>query len=615
MSLINLRIISLTVCTFLLSACNTANLNKSPSTLPQYIPPSSETATLPESIYHPYKAPQAFTDAYDDALQFYKNGQYEQANDALGQDILSTSSRIQFKAVLLASLISSKLDNPIRATELLEQANTLPSASEIENQVQLNETKAVVLEHSGSWSEAIQLRLSLGDKLTGDNKLYNQQKLWASIQNLTDTQVQELSQQTQPNLNGWLTISNILRNQTLSIEQQLVQFQQWQTQNPTHPASINPPLDFTVIAKLSEMAPKKIVLLLPISGKLERASQAIVNGFFSAYYHQEKNRAEIAIVDTNRYDDISEALSAANALNPDVIIGPLKKNSVARISQMDLAHPVIALNQLTNNTKTDNLFHFSLSSEDDIHEVISFAKQAGAKKTAILSTQDTWALRQSDEFLQAAQDENITIAANLSYKKTSRDRQNAVQKLLLVDESKQRIALIQRWTGEKVESIARSRKDLDYVYFVGKLSDAKQVRPLLDYYFAKNIPMLASSTLNDTPPERSINFNDIERILFTEIPAIAQKDNALQALSTDRDSNILHRLHALGADAYLLANRYPLFAQLKSTHLSANTGIITMDKEGIFHKRPQIMTYRKGYLVNAVSTQFFHKKETQNTQE
>jgi outer membrane PBP1 activator LpoA protein len=232
-----------------------------------------------------------------------------------------------------------------------------------------------------------------------------------------------------------------------------------------------------------------------------------------------------------------------------------------------------------------------------------------------LSTQSTWALRQADEFLQAAKKENISVAANLSYKNASRDRQNTVQKLLLVNESKRRIALIQRWTGEQVDSVTRPRQDLDYVYFVGKLSDAKQVRPLLDYYFAKSIPMLASSTLNDTPPERNINFSDIERILFTEIPAIAQKSSLLDEVSTDRDSNILRRLYALGADAYLLANRYPLFVQLKSTRLSANTGIITMDKNGIFHKRPEIMTYRKGNLVNAVSTQFFHKEETELPEE
>ncbi|MEL0635720.1 penicillin-binding protein activator [Marinomonas sp. TI.3.20] len=614
MSLINLRIISLTVCALLLSACSSTNLNRSQDNLPQYAPPGSQESGVPDSIYHPYKAPKELTDAYDNALQSYKDGDYLKARDALGDKILTTPSRIQFKALLLASLIAAKRDDPMSAMDLLAQAEALPSANETENQIQISETKATIFEHTGNWSEAIKLRLSLDDTLTGDNKKLNQAQLWTSIQNLTDTQVLELKQANLPNLNGWLTISNILRNQTLSIEQQLVQFQQWQGQHPEHPAAINPPLDFQVIAKLGETPPTKIVLMLPMSGKLERASQAIIKGFFSAYYHQTNKRADIAIVNTNDYKEISDAIAAANQLNPDVIIGPLKKNNVARISQMSLEHPVIALNQLESNAKVQNLFYFSLSSEDDIHELISFAKQAGAKKAAILSTQDTWALRQSDEFLQTAQKDNISVTANLSYKNTSSDRQRAVQKLLLINESKQRIAQIENWTGEKADSVVRPRQDLDYIYFVGKLSEAKQVRPLLDYYFAQSIPMLSSSTLNDTPPEQNINFSDIERIIFTEIPAIAQKNNTLNEVSTDRDSNILRRLHALGADAYLLANRFPLFVQLKSTRLSANTGIITMDKNGIFHKRPEIMTYQRGHLVNAISTQFFHKAETSDAQ-
>lgn len=616
MSLNNIRIISLTVCTFLLSACSSTNLNTQQGPITQYAPNSSQQQSVPDSIYHPYKTPQELTDAYNNALQNYQAGNYLQANNALGEKILNTPSRIQFKAYLLASLIAANLDDPIKAMDLLAQANTLDAATSEENQIQLIQTKASVLEHTGSWPEAIKLRLSLEDSLTGDDKLQNEAKLWTAVQNLTDTQIQILSQSDLPNLNGWLTISNILRNQTLSVEQQLAQFKQWQAQNPDHPAAINPPQDFQVIAKIGEMAPTKIVLMLPMNGGLERASQAIINGFFSAYYHQQTKRAEVIVVNTDSYKNIADALAAADALNPGVIIGPLKKNNVAQISQMNLPYPVISLNQLAGNSKVDNLFHFSLGTEDDIHELISFAKQAGATKAAILSTQDTWALRQSDEFLQAAKDENVTVTANLSYNKnSSRDRQNAAQKLLLIDESKRRIALIQSWTGEQVDTVVRPRKDLDYVYFVGKLSDAKQVRPLLDYYFANNVPMLASSTLNDTPPEKNINFNDIERILFTEIPAIAQKGSSLNEVAVDRDSNILRRLHALGADSYLLANRLPLFVHLRTARLSANTGIITMDKNGIFHKRPEIMTYRKGRLVNAVSDQFFHQKETDPTQE
>ncbi|WP_325101188.1 penicillin-binding protein activator [Marinomonas transparens] len=574
-----------------------------------------EEQEAPESIYHPFSPShrsQTLQDSLSSAQALYDQGEYQQAREVLGTSVLRISSNIQFDAYLLAALISSKLDDSFQTSRLLAQANLLPAALHPDNQNTLQETKAQTLEHYGNWLSVVNVRLALANTLPLGEESDNHAKLWQAVQNLTQNEIDALSEnQTQP-LMGWLTISNILRNQSLSIEQQLNAYRQWQVTNPRHTAALLPPQDFQIMASVKNMAPNNIVIMLPMKGNLERASQAIIDGFLSAYYNQQHARPQISVINTDDYASIEEALNAANLKEPDVIIGPLQKSNVARLSRLELPYPVIALNQLDINQQANNLYHFSLSAEDDIHELISFAKQEGATKAAILTTKDTWALKQSDEFRAAAEQENITITSNQTYSNTPKSRQNAIQKLLLVDESHNRKRLIENWTGSKVESIARSRKDLDYVYYVGKLNDAKQIRPLLDFYFADKIPMLASSTLNDTSPDKSIKSEDIERILFTEMPALTQRSNVLTSLNTS--SNILKRLQALGADSYLLANRYQLFTLLPSTKISANTGIITIDNSGIFHKRPEIMTYRKGRLVNATSNQFFQQKETENSE-
>lgn len=572
----------------------------------------SQERTLPPSIYHPKKTTdvsKALADAYLSAKNLYEQGEFQQAIDILEDKLLTTPSSIQFEAYLLAALSASYLDDSIESKSYLEQANQLIAARHPDNQNKLKETRASILEHFGNWLEVVDLRMDLTYNLPLNEGEENQAKLWMAIQNLTQNEVDELFQQQKPLLNGWLTISSILRNQTLSIEQQLQMFKKWQAENPNHPAALSPPQDFEIMASVEQMAPKKIVLMLPMSGKLERASQAIVDGFFASFYKQNQARPEIHVVNVDDYATIQEALNAANEQQPDVIIGPLQKNNVAQVSRLELPYPVIALNQLDINQHPKNLYHFSLNAEDEIHELIAFAKQEGATKAAILSTQDTWALKQSDEFRAEAAKENVTITSNQSYANTPRGRQDAVQKLLLVTESYARKRSIEKWIGTNVDSIARSREDLDYVYYIGKLNDAKQIRPLLDFYFADKIPMLASSTLNDSAPERSTKPEDIERILFTEAPALTPKNTSLEVLPKNQSSNILRRLQALGADSYLLANKYQLFTLLPSTKISANTGIITMDENGIFHKRPEIMTYRKGNLVYASSQQFFEQKE------
>ncbi|WP_249344260.1 penicillin-binding protein activator [Marinomonas sp. CT5] len=572
----------------------------------------SQERTLPPSIYHPKKTTdvsKTLADSYLKAKNFYQQDEFQKTIDVLESKVLNTTSSIQFEAYLLAALSSSYLDNSVAATSYLQQANQLIAARHPDNQNKLKETKASIFEHFDNWLEVVKIRMDLTYNLPLNEGKENQEKLWLAIQNLTQNEVDELFQQEKPLLNGWLTISSILRNQTLSIEQQLKMFKKWQAENPSHPAAITPPQDFKIMASVEQMAPKKIVLMLPMTGKLERASQAIIDGFFATFYNQKEARPQVNIVNVDNYKNIEQALAAANEQQPDVIIGPLQKNNVAQISRLDLPYPVIALNQLDINLHPKNLYHFSLNPEDEIHELIAFAKQEGATRAAILSTQDTWALKQSDEFRAQATKENVKITSNQSYSDTPKGRQGAIQKLLLVNESHARKRLVEQWTGSQVEGLARSREDLDYVYYVGKLNDAKQIRPLLDFYFADKIPMLASSTLNDSAPEKSTKPEDIERILFTELPALTPNNSSLDVLPK-QSSNILRRLQALGADSYLLANKYQLFALLPTTKISANTGIITMDENGIFHKRPEIMTYRKGNLVYADSHQFFEQKES-----
>jgi len=97
MSLINYRIISLTVCTFLLSACSSVNLNTQPGYYsPDAYSQKGETKgdELPPSIYHPLptKAPKELADSYNKALQLYRDGQFLLARDALTDKLLDTQS-------------------------------------------------------------------------------------------------------------------------------------------------------------------------------------------------------------------------------------------------------------------------------------------------------------------------------------------------------------------------------------------------------------------------------------------------------------------------------------------------------------------------------------------
>ena len=529
--------------------------------------------------------------------------QYFDARSLLESHVISFSNPSQFEGMLLMSDIALALNNPILALQMLGQASQLPVAQRLANSTELLRHRAQVMASLDNWPNAVKDYMQLSLQLPINEQLDNQEDLWFAIQNLTDNEVSYLQGSSIPLLDGWLNVSNILRDQSMTVDQQVKAFKQWQTTHLSHPAAINPPHDFQIMASLEDLMPKSVAVLLPMSKELKVASEAILDGLLQQYYANPEVQPELHLIDTDRYANFADAYFAATETGAETIIGPLRKQNVGQLPHLVTDIPTIAMNQLEVNTLTPNLYHFSLNVKDDIRELMAFAKKEGAENSAILTIQPTWALRQGDQFKSIAQEQELPVLASLSYENTPTGRANAVKQLLQVDESEARIRKIKQWTKQDVEATPRARQDLDYVYYVGKLEDAKQIRPLLNFYFANNIPMLASQTIHDRTPPATTKNEDIERIVFTELPAVLDNQG-----SNVNKPLVLQRLTALGNDSYLIAKRLALFSNVRSAKLSAKTGIITLENNGIFNRRPNIVTYKQGVLIDAKESYFTYKE-------
>ncbi|ADZ91580.1 penicillin-binding protein activator [Marinomonas mediterranea] len=611
------RIIALSTFTLLLVGCGSIETNEDTASaagsqpeIPLIVEETAPTDPVEFALWRAQNAEsieQSILLYFHAAKEMMAVEEWESAASILNEKVTPFSSSVQFQGYLLLAQANAELQKPLDALSALSRAKRLPIAQTPASENQLGLQRALVLEALENWPATLKERLKLSLTLPPDQRADNQSKLWLAAQNLTNVELDYLRNDNNIILRGWLDVSSLLRDQSLTLEQQLNAFSQWRTSHPSHPASINPPIDFQLIASLGDLIPTSIALMLPMSNELKPASDAILEGFLKTYYATTGLRPKIKVIDTDQYEHVEQAYLDATSDTPDVVIGPLRKSNVARLANTYLSIPTITLNRLENNQSRDNLFYFSLNVADDISELINVAKQAGAEKAAILTTQATWALRQGDEFNAVAEEAAVPVAMNLSYEDTPRGRQNAIKKILLVDESEKRQKMVSKWIGEPIESISRAREDLDYIFFVGKITDAKQIRPLVDFYFADHIPLLSTNSLNDTPPYKLAKKEDIERILFTEIPELLVETND----TGSTDSNLILRLKAMGSDALLLANRYPVFEQLANARLSAKTGIITLDEQGVFHRRPNIVTYRKGKIVDAQTAFKFQGEETQ----
>ncbi len=595
-----MRIITLSLFAVLLSACNSIEVQQETST--PLTPTTSFEQNTPESwikLAQSDKNQKSAAEHYLKAAELLaEENRNTEALTLLTNHVINFKTLTSFKGLLLAASINNKQDSPLNALSNLSKAKRLSMANHPDNSNKISLLRSETLEKLESWPAAVKERLKLSLSLPLEQLENNQNQLWSGIQNLTDSEVNYLQNGNDPILNGWLHISSILRKNSLTTSEQIVEFNNWQQGNLLHPASSAPPKDFLLLSSIEELAPKRITLVLPLSGKLSKASRAILDGFFYAYFSQSSPRPQLNLVNTENFESIEDAFNEAYTTSPDLIIGPLQKNHVAGLNNLELVVPTISLNRLDFQNTKANLFHFSLNSSDEIIELIRYAQNEGAQRGAILSTQDTWAIRQSDDFKTIAKDKNMELLAQLDYENTPQGRQNTIKELLLINESQDRKKWLESKLSENIVSTERSRTDLDYVFFAGRFDDAKQIRPLLDFYFAETIPLLSTSTINNKKLDDLTKKEDIERVIFSEIPSIIEKDNT-HGSHKNSDSNFIKRLKSLGQDSYLIANRFPIFQQIKNAKVSGSTGILSLNEQHVFNKRSELVTYRQGRLTNA----------------
>ena len=139
-----------------------------------------------------------------------------------------------------------------------------------------------------------------------------------------------------------------------------------------------------------------------------------------------------------------------------------------------------------------------------------------------------------------------------------------VSQLLHVDQSEQRAKALQHLLLEgKMRTIPYRRQDVDMVFLVAKPELARELRPLLSFYYASKIPVYATSHLYSGVPNPQLD-QDLNGVMFCAIPW----EIAPQTLSPDLQE-ILKRVQttwpqasamqpqffALGVDSYRLARQ------------------------------------------------------------
>lgn len=313
--------------------------------------------------------------------------------------------------------------------------------------------------------------------------------------------------------------------------------------------------------------PKHIALLLPLSGKHADAGRAIKEGFLAGYYESAfpgTPKPTIRVYDTAKDPDVQKTYLNAVQQGANFVVGPLTKDEVLRLSQLSLhavKAPILALNYHPQAKMLQGKLHqFALQPESEAAQLAERAWQQGHRRAGILVPNSSFGKRIADAFTQHWQFLG-----------------GQVTQTVFVDSRQDQSAAVRRLLGIAAEQDLKENPpnpSFDMIVMTADPLQARQLKPLLNFYYAEKIPVYATSNIYSGEPDPMTD-RDLNGIIFCDMPWLITPSRypSHSAISPDR------RLFAMGADAYQLTTQLATLGSGKV--YTGMTGDLYMTKQQI----------------------------------
>ena len=404
-----------------------------------------------------------------------------------------------------------------------------------------------------------------------------------------------------PNTIAWLTLARQVKLNQNSIDEQFNVLNDWLANNPSHPISQALPMELDLLSRLPETAPDKIILALPLSGSYENIGTAIMDGFLAAHfqYKDHESKLQIQAFDTATRD-ISELYqnNAHELTDKTLVVGPITKEEVEKLSELGpLPLTTLALNNPPDAPYQESLYLFGLDPEQEMTQISDRMTKQGMQRVALIAPNNQRAIRLSKSF-EDDFTENGGHVVSRAYFGGERSLAQTVAKMLSTSDSKQRSRKLMQVTGLALETRPERRTDLDAIFVLSSHEEGKQIKPLLAFNFAQDLPVYSSSSIHI--PGRLDTNNDLSKVQFPDIPWVFTQSNPLRAqIEAARPtlSDRYARFYALGADAYLLAPRLALLREIPNSFAQGLTGKLNISPDGVIERELQWAMYRRGKAV------------------
>lgn len=554
-NLLKFRVLLLCFSTFFLSQCSTA-VN---------VQPAEPVVLKKKKLANPYKLPaaqylasakqQSGSEKQNSLIlaagRMISENQWRQASAILAQTSDLTAAQAAEKSLLLAK-VDVVRDRPQIALAKLATISDSNSLS-LYSKIQFHEVLAQAYRSLGNYTEAINERIALGSLLVDDeSQISNHRNLWLLLSSLSTVELETLLAEASPKseLQGWLRLATLARKHRNNPKSLLAALDGWQSQFNTHPANKMLPNPLDSIANKMLAPPKKVALLLPITGPISGPGNAVKEGFMAAYKASNGEAVtEIQTYDTNK-GDVASIYEKAIAEGAEYIVGPLTKAQVATIAALNHPVPTLLLND-SDATIQDNSYLFGLSPLNEASEVASKAAARGYSRALVIAPNNDWGREVAKAFTSQWYAKGNQVIDTYAYN-PKEDLNKKMRDFLHISDSQVREKKIKLLLGQNIQAATSRRQDFDMIFLLAYPSKARQIMPLLKYYYAGDVPVYATSSVyggNANP----LKDKDLDGVIFCDIPWVFS--HQMGARNWPEQFNSYNRLYALGRDSYALASQ------------------------------------------------------------
>ena len=415
----------------------------------------------------------------------------------------------------------------------------------------------------------------------------SRQRLWQgllvsnarALRSATDTTLD-------PVVRGWLTVGLLAKSTGQQGAGWSSGVQRWQAVNPDHPA-IAFLGEVSVSDRMLSDYPRRIALLLPLTGQAGRAGNAVQNGFLGAYFASAgglDDRQSVRIYDVNAEGGATAAYTIAVDEGAEFVVGPLLKGSVQELANDIIPPvPVLILNYLPDDTLVPpGLFQFALAPEDEAASAASRALDDGYTRAVALVPNNDWGRRVLTSFSTEFEGLGGTLLDYRSFQIGVQDFSNDIEGLMGLTGSVQRYQRMRANLGVPLQFDPRRRQDAEFVFLATNAATARLLKSQLKFHYSGDLPVYSTSSVNSMDGRSNADLNDL---MFADAPWVIDPQPWIENLPQQYaefwpDDRPLTRLHAMGYDAYnLIAALYSSRGQ-SIADFDGATGRLSLDAAG-----------------------------------